>query len=143
MKQQMMNTVQSLRNTVSKNSPMILTGLGVAGLVTTTVMAVKATPKALELINDERHSRADEDETFIYGDTPIPKMDLIKLTWKCYIPTAIMGGLTVVCIISANSISTKRNAAIAGLYSLTEKSLKEYQTKVVEVVGENKAKEIK
>ena len=33
---------------VSKRSPEILTGLGIAGMITTTVLAVKATPKALD-----------------------------------------------------------------------------------------------
>ena len=43
--------------TLSKKSPEILTGLGIAGMVTTTVLAVKATPKALELIEDEKRQQ--------------------------------------------------------------------------------------
>jgi hypothetical protein len=37
----------------------------------------------------------------------------------------------------------KRNAALAGAYSLTEAALKEYQAKVVEKIGEAKHREIK
>lgn len=136
-------TMNQLKGVVQKNSPAILTGLSVAGLISTTVMAVQATPKVMDIINNERHDRADRDEYFIYGETPIPKIDLIKLTWKCYIPTMIMGGFTIGCIISANNINNKRNAALASLYSLTEKSLKQYQEKVVETIGENKARDIK
>ena len=137
MKRELLRFVEKTRNVLSKNSPMILTGLGVAGLVTTTVMAVQATPKAMSILDTQLG--IDDERPY----DRFTKLEIIQATWKCYIPTAIMGGLTVVCVISANSISTKRNATIAGLYSLTEKSLKEYQSKVVEVVGENKAKEIK
>ena len=38
-----------------KNSPAILTGLGIAGGITTTVLAVKATPKALKLIEESKY----------------------------------------------------------------------------------------
>jgi hypothetical protein len=90
-----------------------------------------------------RVEKADEDENFIYGSTPLPKMEVIKETWKCYIPAAIMGGVTITCIICANSINLKRNAALAGLYSLSETTLKEYQTKVAETIGKNKEQKIK
>lgn len=142
-----MNNFRGLTKSVglmlAKNSPTILTGLSVTGLVSTVILAVKATPKALSLIDDERLERADEDENFIYGSTPLPKKDLIKLTWKCYIPTAVTGALTVACIVSGNSIHLRRNAALAGLYSLSEKALKEYKTKVVETIGKNKERDIR
>lgn len=128
---------------ILKNSPAILTGISVAGVVTTTIMAVQATPKALELIKEERLERADNDENFIYGSTPLPTKDLIKLTWKCYIPTTIMGSLTIACIISAHTVNHKRNAALASLYSLTEKSVREYQAKVIETIGENKERQVR
>ena len=38
---------------VSKNAPAILTGIGIAGMVTTTVLAVKATPKAIDLLKEK------------------------------------------------------------------------------------------
>lgn len=116
---------------VTKNSPVILTGLGVAGVVTTTVMAVQATPKAMQLIREREEKEK------------LGKVEMIKTSWKCYIPTAVMGGFTIACIISAHNINHKRNAALASLYSLTEKSIKEYQAKVVETIGENKERKIK
>jgi len=137
------NGVQKIGQALVKNSPTILTGLSVAGLVTTTLMGIKATPKAFQIIQDERLTRADSDETFIYGSTPLPKKDIIKLTWKCYVPTAVMAGLTVACIVGANSINLRRNAALASIYSLSEAALKEYQAKVVETIGKNKERAIK
>ncbi len=129
-----------LKGVVQKNSPAILTGLGVAGLISTTVMAVQATPKALCILEEDHLER---NGTLGLTDVKATKKEIIKLTWKCYIPTMIMGGFTIGCIISANNINNKRNAALASLYSLTEKSLKQYQEKVVETIGENKARAIK
>jgi hypothetical protein len=132
--------VQKLTSTIggfiTKNSPSILTGLSVAGLISTTVMAVKATPKALLLIEEEKYKRVTE------GGDELSTKDVIGLAWKCYIPAAIMGAATITCIIGSNSINQRRNAALAGLYSLSEAALKEYKNKVVETIGEPKAREI-
>jgi hypothetical protein len=127
--------LQKFGSTITKNSPTILTGLAVAGLVSTTVMAVRTTPKAVLIMDMECDRRGDV--------SALPVKDTIQLTWKCYIPTAIMGGLTVACIIYANSINLRRNAALASVYSLSEAALKEYKTKVVETIGEKKEKTIR
>ena len=129
--------VKNLKGNITKNSPTIFTGLGVAGLITTTVMAVKATPKALQLIEDEEEKR----KTF--NEPEMEPMDIVKLTWKCYIPSAIMGGLTIGCIIGANSINLRRNATLASIYSISETTLREYQNKVVDTIGKNKEQKIR
>ena len=46
--------LSSVRTSMAKHSPEILTGIGIAGMITTTVMAVRATPKALILIEDRK-----------------------------------------------------------------------------------------
>lgn len=133
------NVGQKIMSTLNRNSPTILTGLSVAGLITTTVMAIRATPKALEILDQESVMREDH-----YGKViPLTKMDILKLTWKCYLPTGLMGLATIGCMIGATSINEKRNAALSGLYALTETTLKEYQAKVVETIGENKERKIK
>lgn len=129
---------QKFGGLLTKNSPAILTGLGVAGLLATTVMAVKATPKAVRLIEEAMY-----DETTRRFDKELSKTEMIKLTYKCYLPAAAMGALTVACIISANTINLRRNAALLSVYSLSEKALKEYQSKVVETIGKNKERKIK
>lgn len=135
--QSLQQTTKAVRHVLAKNSPTILTGLGVAGLVSTTVMAVRATPKAmriLETVHYTEHEREDQTHT---------PLEVIKLTYKCYIPTAIMGTATIACIIASNSINLRRNAALASVFSITETALKEYQAKVVETIGEKKAQSIK
>lgn len=124
---------------ILKNSPAILTGISVAGVVTTTIMAVQATPKAIELVKQREHYESELDPNF----NGLCKKEIIKTAWKCYIPTTIMGSLTIACIISAHTVNHKRNAALASLYSLTEKSLREYQAKVIETIGKNKERQVR
>lgn len=129
---------KQLVRAINKSSPTILTGLGVAGLVTTVILAIKATPKALDALEYEREFREQE-----LGDTrDLEPLDVIQTAWKFYIPTAGMGLATIACIIFANKINLRRNAALASLYSITETTLREYQAKVVEQIGEKKAEKI-
>lgn len=125
---------KGIRGVITKHSPEILTGIGIAGMITTTIMAVRATPKALILI-EEKKEEIDVDKL-----TPI---ELIKTTWTCYIPAAITGGLSVICLIGASSVNARRNAALATAYTLSESALKEYQEKVIETIGEKKEKSVR
>jgi hypothetical protein len=125
---------KGIRGAITKHSPEILTGIGIAGMITTTIMAVRATPKALILI-EERKEEIDVDKL-----TPI---ELIKTTWTCYIPAAITGGLSIICLIGASSVNARRNAALATAYTLSESALKEYQEKVIETIGEKKEETVR
>jgi len=149
-------TVLKLGRTLARNSPTVLTGLSVAGLMATAAMAVGATPKALSIIDDEVYNRFTDSGThktyaeYLHTEgydistriRQLSKKELIMLTWQCYIPAALMGGVTIACIVGANSINLRRNAALASVYSLTEAALKEYQAKIVETIGGNKAQKI-
>lgn len=125
---------KSVRMAMKKHSPEILTGIGIAGMITTTVMAVRATPKALVLIEDKK------DEL---GVNELPKVETIKAAWPCYIPSALVGSASVLCLIGASSTNFRRNAALATAYTLSESTLKEYQEKVVETIGEKKERDIR
>lgn len=114
----------------SKHSPEILTGLGVIGLIATTVAAVRATPKALELIEENK------DE-----DGHISKKDVVKVSWKQYVPSLLIGTVSIACIVGSNKISIHRSALLAAACSISEEKLKEYKNKVVDVFGEKKEKE--
>lgn len=123
---------------VSNNSPKILTGMAVAGVISTTVLAVKATPEAIEQIDQAklRKHDASEDEAF----TP---MDMVKAAWACYIPAAAVGTVTIACVIGGSTISSKRNAALMSLYSITETGFREYQEKVISSIGSQKEQKIR
>ena len=118
---------------LKKHSPEILTGIGIAGMIITTVTAVKATPKALQLV----------DEKEIKDGKRLTKKEIVATTWKCYIPSVVTGACSIACIIGASSINAKRNAALATAYAISETALKEYKEKAVEVVGPKKEQAIR
>lgn len=132
-------TAKILGGVISKNSSTILTGVAVGGVVTTIVFAITGTIKALSIL-DSMITEPQTKDTINIQELPsiLPKKEVFLLTWKCYIPALATGLITIVCIIAANSIGLQRNAALAGLYGLTEATLKEYQSKIVETIGKNK-----
>lgn len=127
-------TIKSVERVLIKYSPGILTGIGIAGMIGATFMAVKATPKALYLIETKK------EEAEVEELTPV---ETIKTCWKCYIPATLTTVLSATCLIGASTVSAKRNAALATAYSISEAALREYQEKVVEVIGEKKEKVVR
>lgn len=127
------SVVKDVQRAMKKHSPEILTGIGIAGMITTTVMAVRATPRAVKLL---------ERKQLTSPDVLKPK-DIVQTTWKCYIPAAITGAASVACLIGASSVNVRRNAALATAYTLSESALKEYQDKIVETIGEKREKEVR
>lgn len=145
---------------VKKHSPEILTGIGIAGMISTVVMAVKATPKALKHMEEERtyrlvHNTHDDDENYEglvkvddsgngdYGHYRLPAKDVIKIAWKPYVPALITMTASIVCLIGASSVNSRRNTALATAYSLSETALREYKTKVIETIGEKKERTVR
>lgn len=119
---------------LSKHSPEILTGIGIAGMITTTVLAVKATPKVLDLIEQKK------EELEVDKLTPV---EVVKTCWKPYTPAAVTCVFSAACLIGANSVNAKRNAALATAYKISETALTEYREKVLETVGEEQEQVIR
>lgn len=151
---------KGVRTAMKKHSPEILTGIGIAGMITTTIMAVRATPKALRLMDEEikirlHNNTQDEQENVEglikvpddkhgeYGHYRLPATTTIKTVWKPYLPAAITATASIACLIGASSVNLKRNAALATAYSLSETALREYKSKVIETIGEKKEKSIR
>ncbi len=133
-KKSISNFVKTVGNKLSEHSPEILTGIGITGLLSTTVLAVKATPKALQLI-DEKKEEMNTDE--------LTNTEVVKTCWKCYIPAAVTASVSVACLIGANSVNSKRNAVLATAYKLSESAFSEYKEKVIETIGEKKEEEVR
>lgn len=133
----MQHFTKNIGGMISKNSSNILTGLGCAGLISTAILTGKAVPKAIDIL--EYHTRYNIDNS-----CEMPEgFEKIKLTWKVFIPAGVVGATSIACIIGANTINTKRNAALAALYSISETALREYRSKVVEEIGKNKETKIR
>lgn len=148
-----MVNIDIIRSGMEKHSPAILTGLGIIGIGSTVVFAVKATPKAIDLIDDAYLDKASCDHDEMYSMTGEPFInhklkylgakDVVKATWKCYIPTAVMGAFTIACFIGSNRVSALRTAALSSAYSMTEKALQTYEQKVIDILGVDKNEEIR
>ena len=121
--------IKIIENFAKKNSPEILKGIGIAGMITTTVIAVKATPKANRIMHDLKRE---------YKNEKVPAMQIIKEVGPCYTQTIIMGTCACACILGATSINTRRNAALATAYKLSETAFSDYREKVIETLGEKK-----
>lgn len=128
------NLMSNTRQFANKHSPEILTGIGIAGMITTTVLAVRATPKALELLEEKKN------EDWVDELSPL---EVVKTAWKPYVPAAVTGIASVACLIGASSVNAKRNAALATAYKLSETALTEYREKVIETIGEKKEKTVR
>lgn len=124
----------NVRQFVSKRSPEILMGIGISGMITTTVLAVKATPKALELIEEKKK------EEWVDKLTPL---EVVRVAWKPYIPALVTCVVSTSCLIGASSVNAKRNAALATAYKLSETALTEYREKVIETIGEKKERTVR
>ena len=137
---------KKIQKVLTRKSPEILTGIGIAGVITTTVLAVKVTPKALQLIDEAERKKAvawnNENPDYDNGADRIKltKAETVKAAWKPYIPVVVTGVCSVACIIGANSVHLKRNAALATAYQLSTTAFNEYKEKVVETIGEKKEK---
>ena len=114
---------------LKKHSSTILTVVSAAGVVGTTVLAVKATPKALSLLDEAKEEKG--------GDLTV--VETIKTAWKPYIPAAITGVSTIACIFGINYLNTKRQASLMSAYALLDSSYREYIEKTKEL---NEGKDI-
>lgn len=123
----------NLKRLIGDNLPVILTGLGVAGSVTSVVLAVKATPEAHRRILDAQSETTEE----------LNVVDKIRLTWVLYLPTAVTLGLSATAVITAHGVNMRRQAAIASLYAVTEKTLTDYREKVIKELGKKADKQVR
>lgn len=118
---------------LKRNSATILTCVGAAGVVATTVTAVKATPKAVALLDDAKKEKGED----------LTKLEVIKIAGSAYIPTAVIGISTLACIFGANVLSRRGQASLMSAYALVDSGYKDYRKKVDELFGEEASDQIK
>lgn len=111
---------------LKKHSSTILTVVGVTGVVATSVLSVKATPKALTLIEEAKKEKGED----------LTPVEVIKVAWKPYIPAAFAGFSTIACILGANVLNVRNQASLMSAYAFLNNSYKEYCEKVNELYGE-------
>lgn len=140
-----------------KHAPEILVVGGVIGVVTSGVMACKATTKLSGILDGTKETiqqieevaanpemvnepytpeDAKKDKAIVYVQTGVQVA-------KLYAPSVIIGGLSIGMILASNNISRKRNVALAAAYATIDKSFKDYRGRVVERFGEDLDKELR
>lgn len=122
---------------LKKYSPLVLTTIGSAGVIITSVLTAKATIKAKELIEN-----TEEDIGYKLCLKDDWK-DIIKIAWKPYIPAIISSVSTISCIYGAHFLNQKTQASIASAYALLSNSYKEYVEKSKDIYGEDAEDKIK
>lgn len=130
---QLNNIIKGASRSVIRHSPAILTGLGASGLVITSYLAAKsAMDVGFEIGMREAKYAMQGDYTF----PPYGVKDALRDHWKLFIPAAAVGTLSVVCIIGATTIANRRQAALVGLVTVSERALTEYREQVSHVLGD-------
>ena len=142
---------------VKKHSPEILIVAGVAGTITSAVMACRATTKLSDILDnakediDKIHEGIETGEIMgVSYPAEDGKKDL-SITYiqtglkvaKLYAPSVALGVLSLTAVITSNNILRKRNIALAAAYATIDKSFKEYRGRVVERFGKELDRELR
>lgn len=156
LKENLVTNFYKCEGLVRKHSPEILAGVGVVGVVASTVLACKATMKVNDILEDakdqidkvnavkndpkyaDRYSEEDakKDLSVVYVQKGV---EIVKV----YLPAFALGTISIGCLLSSNNILRKRNAALGAAYATLDKSYKAYRNRVVERFGEEVEKEIR
>ena len=118
---------------ITKYAPTILTSVGVAGVLSTAVLSARASMQANDLIRRKE----------LVLDRTLTRAESFKLCWKLYIPTAVVAVSTGAAVIFSHGVHSKRNAALVGLYTLSETTFNQYKGRVKEIIGQHDERKIR
>lgn len=117
---------------ISQNAPAILTGMGVAGVLSTAYLAEKAGRKGALRVQ----KAWEEGEYDDIQDTRLAYVTkTLQLQWKYFIPVALSSAATIGFIISAQTVNHRRQAALMSALTLSETAYREYREKVITQMG--------
>lgn len=123
----------SIKETFDEHGSEILVGVGIAGFFTSGILAIRATTKAVKLLERREEEKGEK----------LTKKEVIKNVWLYYLPSLIISGLSTACVIGGYNINYRRGAALAAAYTLSESTLKKYQEKIVEKIGEREERKVR
>ena len=127
-----MSLLQNSMIFLKRHASTILTCAGGAGVIATSIMAVKATPKALTLLENAKKEKGED----------LTKVEKVKIAGTAYIPAVLMGASTIACIFGANILNQRQQAALMSAYALLDNSYKDYKKKLAELYSEDTVDEI-
>lgn len=140
---------------VKKHSPEILVVAGVVGVVTSAVMACKATTKASTIVEETKNQMdqikkvAEMPDVKDYTEQDMKKDIAIVYTQaavkfiKLYGPSVLLGAASITSILAGHNMTRKRNVALAAAYATIDKSFKDYRGRVIDRFGKDLDKELR
>jgi hypothetical protein len=130
--------IRTAKSVITANSPVLLLGTTIAGVVTTGVLSAKAGWNARSVVSERQMEIYSETgETYIF--TP---QEIAQLTWKCYPLAAISGAGTIAAAVGTHTIHTKRANAMAALYAVTSNKLDDMSDRAEELLGPKKTQQL-
>lgn len=122
-----------IKKFLHKHSSTVLSVIAVGGVVATGVLAAKATPKAIAVLEKAREEKGEE----------LTKFEVVKTAAPAYIPAVVIGVSTIACILGANVLNKRHQAALMSAYAMLDSTYKEYRNKVVELHGEEAEEQLR
>lgn len=110
-----------------RSSPTILTVVASVGVITTTVTAVRATPKAVKKLKEAELKKGEN----------LTKSEVARVAGPTYIPSALLGISTIVCIFGVNALNQKKQASLMSAYAMLNESYKQYRKSAKAVYGKD------
>lgn len=147
-------SMKTVKSVITANSPVLLLGASIAGVVATGVLSAKAGYKARGIIDEEKARRGAEAASGQVFDTYLEEKEAyeaaadltaqekLSLTWLCYAAPVITGVSTIASCTGVHLIHSKRNAMLAGLYAVTAGKLDDYKEAAEDLLGAKKSQQL-
>ena len=154
MKFEIKKMINKVKFNVVKHSPEILIGIGIAGVITSTVLACRSTLKVKDILEDKdtnmnnvKEVLAEGREDYTEEDARKDKTIIITTTairiMKLYAPSVIIGAGSIACLLESHNVMRNRNAGLAAALAATTESFKQYRERVTAKYGDEVDKEMR
>lgn len=140
---------QSLQ--IQKNSPTLLFGAGVVGMIGSTVLACRSTLRLEEVVEktqkDLDTAREMEHENYSETDrrkdiTLIYTRGVVDMT-KLYGPSVLLSVAAIGCLTKSHNLLQQRNSALTAAYVALDEGFAAYRKRVIEKYGEQQDREFR
>ncbi len=125
-------TNRFVRN-IRKNRSKILKGVGFTGMFVSQILTIPATVKAVRACDKRKEE---------LGVEKLPVKEIIKTSWKCYIPSILITSGSAAGMITGESIDLKNTKLISATCKAAEQTFADYRNETVKQIGEKQSKEI-
>lgn len=154
MKFEIKKMINKVKFNVVKHSPEILMGIGIAGVITSTVLACRSTLKVKDILEDKdtnmnnvKEVLAEGREDYTEEDARKDKTIIMTTTairiMKLYAPSVIIGAGSIACLLESHNVMRNRNAGLAAALAATTESFKQYRERVTAKYGDEVDKEMR